>query len=77
MTIRRKTAYNLDAQQVSVVLEAMKAHRRTCIEGRRDATTAGDEKADQQLSEKIGKYDTLIQYFEEKMWDTKPSSSSW
>jgi hypothetical protein len=72
MTIRRKTAYNLDAAEVSMVLEAMKAHRRACIEGRRDATTAGDEKADQHFSEKIGKYDNLIHYFEEKMWDTKP-----
>jgi hypothetical protein len=66
MTIRRKTAYNLDAQQVSLVLEAMKAHRKLCIDIGHDAAQGGNEKSSQEYIEKVRKYDNLIQYFEEK-----------
>jgi hypothetical protein len=67
VTIRRKTAYNLDAQQVSLVLQAIKGQRKRCDEGRENAMTGGDEKATQNYAEMVAKYDSLIQYFEDKI----------
>ena len=66
MTIRKKSAFNLDAQQVSLVLEAMKTHRKLCIDIGHDAAQGGNEKSFQEWNDKVRRYDNLIQYFEDK-----------
>jgi hypothetical protein len=64
MTIRRKTAFNLDAEQAALVINAMKGERRAILDqiSMRPFPDAHKTK----LQNKLKKYENLIQYFDEK-----------
>jgi hypothetical protein len=63
MTIRRKTAFNLDAEQAALVIQAMKGERRAIL----DQISMRPFPAHKtKLQNKLKKYENLIQYFDEK-----------